>query len=140
MMRHVVGWSLHFRYVVVGIAAAMIFFGIGQVTTMPVDVFPEFAPPRVEVQTACHGLSAAEVESLVTIPIEETLNGVPRLSVMRSKSVSQLSSIVLIFEAGTDVIEARQLVQERLALVTPGLPTWARPPVMIQPLSSTSGR
>ncbi len=138
MMRHVVGWSLHFRYIVVGIAAAMMFFGLGQVSAMPVDVFPEFAPPRVEVQTACLGLSAAEVESLVTIPIEETLNGVPRLEVMRSKSVSQLSSIVLIFEPGTDVIEARQLVQERLALVTPGLPTWARPPVMIQPLSSTS--
>ena len=138
MMRHVVGWSLHFRHVMVGIAAAMMLFGIGQVSAMPVDVFPEFAPPRVEVQTACLGLSAAEVESLVTIPIEETLNGVPRLEVMRSKSVSQLSSIVLIFEPGTDVIEARQLVQERLALVTPGLPTWARPPVMIQPLSSTS--
>ncbi len=138
MMRRVVDWSLHFRFVAVGIAAAMMFFGLGQVSDMPVDVFPEFAPPRVEVQTACLGLSAAEVESLVTIPIEQTLNGVPGLDVMRSKSVSQLSSIVLIFDPGTDVIEARQLVQERLALVTPGLPTWARPPVMIQPLSSTS--
>ena len=138
MMRRVVAWSLHFRFVAVGIAAAMMFFGLGQVSAMPVDVFPEFAPPRVEVQTACLGLSAAEVESLVTIPIEQTLNGVPGLDVMRSKSVSQLSSIVLIFDPGTDVIEARQLVQERLALVTPGLPTWATPPVMIQPLSSTS--
>ena len=98
---------------------------------MPVDVFPEFAPPRVEIQTACLGLSAAEVEELVTVPLEQALNGVPGLDVMRSKSVPQLSSIVLIFEPGTDLMQARQLVQERLAIVTPDLPTWAAPPVMM---------
>ena len=88
---------------------------------MPVDVFPEFAPPRVEVQTACLGLSAEEVETLITIPLEQALNGLPNLDVMRSKSAPQLSSIVMIFERGTDLMNARQLVQERLAVVTPTL-------------------
>jgi CzcA family heavy metal efflux pump len=138
MMRWIIGSSLKFRFLVVAVAAAMVFLGIGQLRQLPVDVFPEFAPPRVEVQTACVGLSASEVEALVTTPIEETLNGLPGLDVLRSKSVEQLSSIELIFERGTDLITARQLVQERMATVVPTLPTWAAPPVMIQPLSATS--
>jgi Cu/Ag efflux pump CusA len=101
-----------------------------------VDVFPEFAPPKVEIQTLSTGLSAASVEELVTVPMEHALVGVPGLDVMRSKSVPDLSQIVLIFKPGTDLIFARQLVAERIATVT--LPTWAAPPVMIQPLSSTS--
>jgi CzcA family heavy metal efflux pump len=138
MMRWIIGSSLKFRFLVVAVAAAMVFLGVGQLRGLPVDVFPEFAPPRVEIQTACIGLSASEVEALVTTPMEETFNGLPGLDVLRSKSVEQLSSIELIFERGTDLIEARQLVTERLATVTPTLPTWAAPPVMIQPLSATS--
>ena len=69
---------------------------------MPVDVFPEFAPPRVEIQTISLGLNSTEVESLVTVPLEEALNGVPGLDTIRSKSVPDLSSIELIFEPGTD--------------------------------------
>jgi len=116
----------------------MMFFGVAQLRQMPVDVFPEFAPPRVEIQTAALGLSAAEVESLVTVPLEEALSGLPDLATLRSKSVSQLSSIEMIFEPGTDLIEARQVVAERMATVTPTLPTWAAPPFMMQPLSATS--
>jgi CzcA family heavy metal efflux pump len=138
MMRWIVATSLRFRYLVVFTAAVLMIFGIGQIQAMPVDVFPEFAPPRVEIQTPCLGLSSAEVEALVTIPLEEVLNGVPGLEVMRSKSVEQLSSIVLIFEPGTDLMQARQLVQERLAIATPTLPTWASPPFMLPPLSSTA--
>jgi len=101
-------------------------------------VFPEFAPPRVDIQTLCVGLSTADVESLVTVPLEQALNGVKGLDDLRSKSVPQLSAIELIFKAGTDLFEARQLVQERLALVTPSLPTWAAPPFMLPPLSATA--
>jgi CzcA family heavy metal efflux pump len=137
-MRWIVATSLRFRYLVVFIAAALMVFGIGQIRSMPVDVFPEFAPPRVEVQTPSLGLSSAEVEALVTIPLEQVFNGLPGLDVMRSKSVEQLSSIVLIFEPGTDLMEARQLVAERLAIGTPTLPTWAAPPMMMPPLSSTA--
>ncbi|OUC06008.1 acriflavin resistance protein, partial [Litorilinea aerophila] len=137
-MRWIVASSLKYRYLVVFLAAILMFFGIDQIRTMPVDVFPEFAPPRVEIQTPSLGLSSAEVEALVTVPLEEALAGTPGLDIMRSKSVEQLSSILLIFKPGTDLMEARQLVQERLALATPDLPTWASPPMMLPPLSSTA--
>ena len=138
MMRWIVGSSLRFRYVVAAAAAALIFFGVQQLTHSPVDVFPEFAPPKVEIQTLALGLSATEIESLVTVPLEQALNGIPDLDVIRSKSVEQLSQIQMIFKAGTDELTARQLVAERVAAVSPSLPTWAAPPVMIQPLSATS--
>src|SRR3981189_580967 len=136
MMRWIVGSSLKFRILVVALATGMMALGFVQLRKMPVDVFPEFAPPRVEIQTACLGLSATEVASLVTVPMEAALNGVPGLETLRSKSVAQLSSIELRFKPETDLLKARQLVTERLATVTPSLPTWAAPPVMLQPVSS----
>jgi CzcA family heavy metal efflux pump len=138
MMRWIVGSSLRLRFIVVALAAGLMFFGVAQLRGIPVDVFPEFAPPRVQIQTACLGLSAADVEQLVTVPLEDALNGMPGLDVMRSSSVPQLSSIELIFKLGTDLLHSRQLVQERMATVLPTLPTWASPPVMLQPLSATS--
>ena len=127
MFRWIVGSSLKFRFLVVAIAAGMVAFGVDRFRGMPVDVFPEFAPPRVEIQTPSLGLSTAEVEELVTVPLEQAFNGLPGLDVMRSKSVPQLSSILLQFERGTDLLLARQLVAERLAVATPTLPTWASP-------------
>lgn len=138
MMRWLVGSSIKYRFLVLGFAAALIFFGVAQIRDMPVDVFPEFAPPRVEIQTEALGLSTTEIESLVSVPLEQALNGTPNLSILRSKSVPGLSSVLLIFKPGTDLIEARQLVQERLALAVRTLPSVAAPPVMLQPLSSTS--
>ena len=111
---------------------------MAQISGMRVDVFPEFAPPQVEVQTMCNGLTTADVEALVTVPLEQPLNGVDGLDELRSKSVPQLSSVVLIFKQGTDLLRARQLVQERLAVATPNLPTWAAPPVMLPPVAATS--
>jgi CzcA family heavy metal efflux pump len=137
-MRWIVGSSLKFRFLVVALAAALMAFGTQQLRDMPVDAFPEFAPPRVEIQTICLGLSAAEVETLVSIPLEQSLNGVEGLDVIRSKSVPQLSSIELLFKDDTDVLHARQLVQERVEAVTPSLPTWAAPPFMMPPTSTTS--
>jgi Cu/Ag efflux pump CusA len=138
MMRWIILTSLRFRTLVVFGGVLLMFGGAWQLSKAPVDVFPEFAPPKVEIQTACVGLSAAEVEELITVPLEQSLAGIPGLDVLRSKSVGQLSSVVLLFEPGTDIMEARQLVQERVATVTPALPSWATPPHMIQPLSSTS--
>lgn len=134
----IVAISLRYRYLVAFIAVLLIIFGVAQVRAMPIDVFPEFAPPQVEIQTPCLGLSAEEVEQLVTAPMEEAFAGLPGLDIMRSKSVEQLSSIKLIFERGTDLMEARQAIQERMSLVTPTLPTWAAPPHMLPPLSSTA--
>ena len=137
-MRWIVGTSLRFRYLVIAIAAVMLYFGIAQINNMPVDVFPEFSPPLVEIQTPCLGLSPVEVEALVTIPLEQSLQGIPGLDVMRSKSVPQLSAIKMIFKTNTDLMLARQMVQERISLITPGLPTWASPPIILPPLSATS--
>ena len=138
MMRWIVGTSLRFRYLAVFIPVVMMIFGGLQLRNAPVDVFPEFSPPTVEVQTIALGLTPNEVEELVTVPLEDALNGLAGLDVIRSKSVPDLSSIKMIFAPGTDIIQARQLVQERLALATPSLPRWASPPVMLQPLSATS--
>ena len=137
MIRSIVGTSLKFRYIALAIAAAMMLFGIAQVPSMPVDAFPEFAPPRVEIQTPCLGLSADEVESLVTVPLEQAFNGLDGLDLMRSKSLPDLSSIELLFKPGTDLLRARQLVQERLSTVINTLPTWAAPPVIMPPVSTT---
>jgi CzcA family heavy metal efflux pump len=138
MIRWIVGSSLKFRYIVVAMAAALLFFGIVQLPNTPVDVFPEFAPPRVEIQTPCLGLTAQEVESLISVPLEQAFNGIDGLDVMRSKSLPDLSSIELLFKPGVDELLARQLVQERLATVIGTLPTWAAPPVIMPPVSSTS--
>lgn len=137
-MRWIIGISLKFRTVVVALACAVMLLGSVQLSSASIDVFPEFAPPRVEIQTACLGLTAQEVEELVSVPIEASLSGMPGLDELRSKSVPQLSSIVLVFKQGTDLLNARQVVSERMAAVTSALPTWAAPPVMLQPLSSTS--
>jgi CzcA family heavy metal efflux pump len=137
MFRWIVGSSLQFRFVVVGFAAVLVAYGIIQIQRMPVDVFPEFEAPTVEVQTEAIGLSAEEVESLITLNLEELLSGVPWLESIRSESVTGLSSIVLTFERGTDIIKARQMIQERLTLAYT-LPNVAQPPAMLQPLSATS--
>jgi CzcA family heavy metal efflux pump len=138
MMKLLIGSSLRFRYLVLALGVVLTWFGLARLGNVPVDVFPEFAPPRVEIQTICLGLSPAEVEQLVTVPLENALNGVPGVDVMRSKSVQQLSSILLIFKPGADEIRARQLVSERMAIASKTLPTWAAPPFMMPPLSSTS--
>jgi CzcA family heavy metal efflux pump len=137
LIRGIVSSSLRFRYLVVAAAVVMMVLGVALTPSMRVDVFPEFAPPRVVVQTLCVGLSTSDVEQLVTVPLEQALNGVQGLDELRSKSVPQLSSIEVLFKQGTDLLRARQLVQERMTLVSPSLPTWAAPPVMLAPVSAT---
>src|SRR5438094_9445622 len=114
LMRAVISSSLKFRYLVVVAAVGLMILGITSLPSMRVDVFPEFAPPRVVIQTACVGLSTSDVEQLVTVPLEQALNGVQGLEDLRSKSVPQLSSIEMVFKLGTDLMKARQLVQARL--------------------------
>ena len=138
MMKWLIAVSLRQRVLVIALAAGLIVFGIRTVRTTPLDVFPEFAPPLVEVQTEAPGLSTEEVESLISVPLENALNGVSWLKTLRSKSVLGLSSVVCIFKEGTDLMGARQLVQERVATVASRLPFVAHPPVLLPPLSSTS--
>ena len=138
MMRALVTWSLKFRVSVVVVAAALMVLGVRQLRHMPVDVLPEFSPPRVEIQTEALGLSAQEVEQLITVPLEQDLlNGVPWLQSIGSESLSGLSSITLLFKPGSDLMRARQMVSERLTQAF-ALPHVSKPPTMLQPVSSTS--
>jgi CzcA family heavy metal efflux pump len=138
MIRSIIGTSLRFRVLIIGIAVGVMAVGIVQLRNAPVDVLPEFTPPYVEVQTESLGLSAQEVEQLITVPLEaDLLNGVQGIDVIRSKSVAGLSDVVMVFDDQTNLYEARQLVQERL-IGAVGLPNVSKPPTMINPLSSSS--
>jgi CzcA family heavy metal efflux pump len=137
MMRSVVSSSLKYRLLVVAVAAVTMALGIRQLRHMPVEVLPEFTPPHVEIQTEALGLSAEEVEQLITLGLEQDLlNGVPWLRTIRSESAPGLSSVVLTFEPGTNLMRARQMVSERLSQAF-ALPHVSRPPTMLQPMSST---
>src|SRR5918996_4412735 len=138
-MRWIIESSLKLRFLLIIIAAAIMFIGVTQLRDMPVDVLPEFAPPYVEVRTEALGLSAEEVEQLITVPLEQDLlNGVPWLKEIRSESIPGLSSVVMIFEPGTPLLDARQVVAEKVAEAAVALPGVSAPPQMLQPLSSTS--
>ncbi|MHA7291128.1 efflux RND transporter permease subunit [Arthrobacter sp. MDT3-24] len=129
---------MQFRILVLALAAGLITFGVVNVPHMAVDTMPEFAPAQVEIQTEALGLSAVEVEQLITAPMEaDLLNGVAWLDEIRSKSVPGLSSIELVFEPGTDLLRARQLVAERMTQAH-ALPNVSAPPLIMQPMSSTS--
>ncbi len=134
----IVAWSMKFRLLVVALAALTLVVGVSQLRSMPVDVLPEYAPVTVEVQTEALGLSSAEVEQLITVPIEQDLlNGIAFLKDIRSQSVPGMSRILLIFDPGTDLFTARQVVAERMTQAH-ALPNVSKPPQILQPLSSTN--
>jgi Cu/Ag efflux pump CusA len=140
MMASLIGWSTRFRLLVLVVAAGLVLLGATQLRKMPVDTVPEYSPTYVELQTEALGLSPEEVEQLITVPLEgDLLNGVPGIETIRSQSVASLSSIVMVFEPGTDLLQARQLVAERLTLAR-ALPflSLSKPPTMVQPVGSTS--
>src|SRR6201987_5615962 len=137
------GWilasGLRFGRLVVALAIGLTVIGIAQLRSAPVDVYPEFMPPSVEIQTEALGLSAAEVEQLITLGLEQDLlNGVPWLDRIHSSSMPGLSVIDLTFQPGTDLYAARQQVQERMTQAH-ALPNVGSPPIMIQP-TAASGR
>ncbi|MBX9662126.1 efflux RND transporter permease subunit [Novosphingobium sp.] len=138
MLAALIGSSLRQRALVLALAAVLTVLGMRAAMSAKFDVFPEFAPPIVEVQTEAPGLATEDVEALVTVPIETAVNGVPGLATLRSKSVLGLSSVVLVMDRAADPVRTRQMVQERLATVIPRLPAAVRPPVMLAPLSATS--
>jgi CzcA family heavy metal efflux pump len=139
MLQAIVAWSIRNRVVVVGLSVLLLVGGLFAAWQAKLDVFPEFTPPQVVVQTEAPGLSAAEVEQLVTLPIEQAVNGISRLDVLRSQSIQGLSVVTVIFTDGTDVYRARQQVAERLAELAGQLPSGVKPP-RLAPLTATTGR
>lgn len=138
MLDRIVFFSRSRRVLIGVIAVAALVFSVVQLDESRVETLPEFSPPFVEVQTEALGLSAYEVEQLITVPLEaDLLNGVAFVESITSQSMPGLSSILMTFEPGTDVLDARQLVQERLTQAA-GLPNVSRAPAMVQPLSSES--
>ena len=138
MLRRLVEGSLRFRGVVVALACVLLGYGLFVAAHAKLDVFPEFAPPEVVIQTEASGLSPDEVDVLVTTPIENAVNGVGNLESIRSQSIEGFSVITAIFKAGTDVLQARQLVGERLLEVAGKLPQGVAPPTMAPLTSATS--
>ena len=122
MLRAIVSFSLRFGAIVIALACLAVAYGAYATGHAKLDAFPEFAPPQVVIQTEAPGLSPDQVEALVTQRIENTLNGTPSLESIRSQSIQGLSVVTLIFEDGTDIYRARQMVGERLLEVANELP------------------
>src|SRR5215211_6573595 len=138
MLRSMIGSSLNLRFLVVILAVVAMLAGAAQLRQMPVDILPEFSLPYVEIQTESLGLSAEEVEQLITTPMEQDLLvGLPWLKTIRSESVPGLSSVVLFFEPGTDLMRARQMVSERMTQAV-AMPHVSKPPTILQPLSANN--
>jgi CzcA family heavy metal efflux pump len=137
MLNRIVHFSLRFRGVVVALACVLIGYGIYVASRAKLDVFPNFVPPQVVVQTDAAGLSPEQVEVLVTRPIETTINGLGNMESLRSESIQGLSVITAVFKEGTDIFVARQMLAEKLAETAGGLPAGVKTPVM-SPLTSAT--
>jgi CzcA family heavy metal efflux pump len=137
MLSAVVRGSIRHRGVAMGLAAALVIVGLTTLASAPLDVFPEFAPPQVSIQTEAPGLSPEQVEALVTRPVESAINGVQGISAVRSQSIQGLSVITAVLVEGTDIYRARQALAERLAEAAGVLPETVHPPVLT-PLTSSS--
>ncbi len=138
MLTSIVRWSLRFRGIVVALACALLGYGIYSLTQAKYDVFPEFAPPQVSIQTEAPGLSPEQVEVLVTQPIENAINGVAGIATLRSGSIQGLSVITVVFEPSSDIYRDRQVVAERLTGLASSLPQGVKSPLITPLTSSTS--
>lgn len=136
MMSALVRFSIRFSGVIIGIASLIVMYGIYSLTRSNLDVFPEFSPTQLVIQTESPGLSTDLVESLVSQPIEHSIAGTVGIELMRSQSIPGLSVVTVIFKEGTDVYRNRQVVAERLATLANRLPNGITP--NITPLTSAA--
>jgi CzcA family heavy metal efflux pump len=137
MLTSLVRGSIRHRVVVLGLAAALVVVGARSLGRAPLDVFPEFAPPQVSIQTEAPGFSPEQVELLVTKPIEDAINGVQGIAAVRSQSIQGLSVVTAVLGERVDIHRARQTLAERLGEVAVRLPGTVEPPVLA-PLTSSS--
>jgi CzcA family heavy metal efflux pump len=133
-----VGFAIRFRRIVLALGCALFGYGWFALGNAKYDVFPEFAPPQVAIQTEAPGLGPEQVEVLVTQPLETSVNGLAGVESMRSASLQGLSVITVVFQPRSDIYRARQLVSERLLVVASQLPQGVRPPAMTPLTSSAS--
>src|SRR5690606_13708742 len=128
MIDAIIRWSLHNRLFVLVGALALMGWGYLQARQMPVDVFPDLTAPTVTIVAEAHGMAPEEVEQLIAFPIESSLNGASNVRRVRSATSVGISVIWVEFDWGTDIYTARQVVNEKLALVQPSLPSDIPPP------------
>ena len=137
MLQAIVQFSLRFRGIVVALACLLLGYGLYVASRAKLDVFPNFVPPEVTVQTECPGLSAEQVETLVTRPVESAVNGLGHQESLRSDSIQGLSVITIVFKEGTDILQARQMLAEKLGETAGGLPAGVKAPKMSSLTSAT---
>lgn len=134
----IVAWSLRFRGIVVALSLLLLVYASLRLTQATYDVFPEFAPPQVTIQTEAPGLAPEQVETLLTQPLENAINGMTGIEALRSSSIQGLSIIVVTLQPSSDIQLARQRVAERLTTVVGRLPRGVAAPVITPLTSSTS--
>ena len=135
-MSALVRFSIRFSGVIIGLATLVVIYGAFSLTRSNLDVFPEFAPTQIVIQTESPGLSAELVESLVTQPIETSIAGTVGIESMRSQSIPGLSIVTIIFDEKTDIYRNRQVIAERLSTLSNHLPQGITP--NITPLTSSA--
>ncbi|MCH8277115.1 MAG: efflux RND transporter permease subunit, partial [Bacteroidetes bacterium] len=138
MLQGLIQWSLKNRVVTLFGSVVLLVAGGYAAITIPVDVFPDLTAPTVTVLTEAHGMAAEEVETLVTFPIETAVNGASGVRRVRSSSSQGISIVWVEFEWGADIFRARQIVSEKLQLVSAQLPADIDPPVLA-PITSSMG-
>src|SRR5258706_16255987 len=135
MIARLVAFALHQRFITLALAALLTAGGLVSFSRLPIEAYPDVADVQVDVITIWPGRAAEEVERLITIPLENELNGIAKITFMRSISNFGLSNIHVLFADGTDSYWARQQVQERVAQAE--LPSDAKPG--LGPLASPIG-
>ncbi len=138
MLKAIVRWSLNFRGVVVALGCALLVYGAYSLSQARYDIFPNFAPPEVSIQTEAPGLAPEQVELLVTLPIERAIMGAPGVKTVRSGSIQGLSVVTVVFHSKSNIYLDRQVTGERLATVAGRLPAGVLPPIMTPLTSSAS--
>jgi Cu/Ag efflux pump CusA len=138
MFTSLIAWSLNNRFLALAFTLLVVIWGGYILQHMSVDVFPEFAPPQVVIQTESPGMSPQDVEALITYPLESAINGTPGVTRVRSRTAAGLSTIVIVFDDATDIYRDRQLVNEKIQQIMERLPAGIKGPTML-PVTSAVG-
>src|SRR6187549_1432043 len=137
-MKRIVQWSIDHHWIVIGLSALLFVAGAWTAREMPIDVFPDLTAPTVTILAEGHGMAPEEMESLVTFPLESAINGASGVRRVRSATAVGIAVVWVEFDWGTNIFMARQLVSEKLSLVSGVLPPQVERPVLA-PVSSIMG-